>query len=59
MTRILQKSFLLGSGTGAALILLFFLLSSTVASAGRYTIAYGFDDFDNSEAGKLDCKYDE
>ena len=35
-----------------------FIFSSNSAFAGDYTVAYGFDDPEHSEAGKLDCTYD-
>jgi hypothetical protein len=41
-----------------ALLSALFLCSSTPASAGNYTVAYGYDDIEHSEAGKLDCTYD-
>jgi hypothetical protein len=40
------------------LFFLLFLAPGNVASAGGYTVTYGFDDPDNSEAGKLDCKHE-
>ena len=59
MTHGSRKFLLSRYGTAAALFLLLFLSSGSVASAGGYTVNYGFDDPDNSEAGKLDCTYEQ
>ena len=58
MTRSFRKLSFSTCAKGAALLLLFFLFSGTAASAGSYTVSYGFEDPDGSEAGKLVCKYE-
>jgi hypothetical protein len=55
---MLRPSFLSACVVAVALPLAFFLCSSTAASAGNYTVAYGYDDVEYSEAGKLECNYE-
>ncbi len=57
MTPALRKFILSTKGIGVALFLIFFF-SGNSAFAGDYAVAYGFDDPEHSEAGKLDCTYD-
>lgn len=58
MTSALRKFILSTKGIGVALFPMFFAFSGTSAFAGDYTVAYGFDDLEHSEAGKLGCTYD-
>jgi hypothetical protein len=58
MTFALRKFIWLAKRIGVALFAMFFVFSGTSAIAGDYTVTYGFDDPEYSEAGKLDCTYD-
>jgi hypothetical protein len=57
MTPAVRKFILSTKGMGVALFLIFFF-SGNFAFAGDYAVAYGFDDPEHSEAGKLNCTYD-
>jgi hypothetical protein len=54
----LRNSIFLAKRMVVALLLMVVLFSGTSAFGGDYTLAYGFDDPEYSEAGKLDCAYD-
>lgn len=55
---LLRTSFFLARMVGVVPLLALFLCSGTPASAGNYTVAYGYDDIEYGEAGKLECSYE-